>query len=488
MSATTVIANADWVIGFDGAGHRLIRNGTIAWSGNAITFVGRKYQGPSDTVIDGRGRIVMPGLINMHTHLALEAQTKGFSDDHGSRKLWMSGLPEYLPAMGLFDTPVSPLYDRQGVTDSLRFALLELVKTGTTSVFDIGSITDETLGVFEESGLRIFNGPVVRCGRWYTPDGHSITYEWDLEAGRRTFKAAVQYIEKRSGDWGGRLTPVLIPGGPDTLEPELIPEIMTAARRLNVPIQIHTAQTVYEHLEMMRRHGQTSVQFLASRGMIGPQVILGHAIYLAHHSMIRYPDHDDLGVIANTGTHVVYCPWNFARRGRKMESFGGYLRRGINVSIGTDTCPHDMVEEMRLAAVVSKVATDDAGCPTAAETFTAATLGAAKALGRSDLGRLAPGAKADMVVLDGRTVAMRPLRDPIKNIVYYGGSRSVETVIVDGRVLVKDGTVLGVDEYALGERVQAAAERALANVQERDWGRRTHDEMAPMSYALWEPE
>ncbi|MGH8570344.1 MAG: amidohydrolase family protein, partial [Gammaproteobacteria bacterium] len=316
MSTTTVIANADWVIGFDGAGHRLIRNGTVAWSGNAITFVGRKYQGSRDTLIDGRGRIVMPGLINMHTHLALEAQTKGFSDDHGSRKLWMSGLPEYLPAMGLFDTPVSPLYDRQGVTDSLRFALLELVKTGTTSVFDIGSITDETLGVFEESGLRIFNGPVVRCGRWYTLDGHSITYEWDLEAGRRTFKAAVTYIEKRSGDWGGRLTPVLIPGGPDTLEPELIPEIMTAARRLNVPMQIHTAQTVYEHLEMMRRHGQTSVQFLASRGMIGPQVILGHAIYLAHHSMIRYPDHDDLGVIANTGTHVVYCPWNFARRGR----------------------------------------------------------------------------------------------------------------------------------------------------------------------------
>lgn len=488
MSATTVIENADWIVGFDGSGHRLIRNGSMAWTGNAITFVGRNYQGPRDTVIDGRGRIVMPGLINMHTHLASEAKTKGFSDDHGSRKLWMSGLPEYLPVMGIFDKPDSPLYDRYGITDSLRFALCELVKTGTTSVFDMAFINEDTLRAFEESGLRVFNGPMFRSARWKTPDGHSITYDWEFEAGRRAFKSAVEYVERRNGAWGGRLNGVLIPGGPDTLDPEMIPDIMAASRDLNVPIQIHAAQTVYEHLEMMRRYGQTTVEFLASRGMIGPPVILGHAIYLAHHSIIRYPDHDDIGVLADTGTHVVYCPWNFARRGRKMESFGGYLRRGINMSIGTDTCPHDMVEEMRLAAIVSKIATEDPACPTAAETFSAATLGAAKALGRSDLGRLARGAKADIVVLDARSIAMRPLRDPIKNIVYYGGSRCIETVIVDGRTLVKDGKVLGVNEVELGERIQAAAERALAKVSKRDWAGRAHEEMSPISYALWDPE
>jgi cytosine/adenosine deaminase-related metal-dependent hydrolase len=487
VTPTTVIADADWIVGFDGAAHRLIRHGTLAFCGNTITFVGRHYEGPRDIAIDGRGKVVMPGLINMHAHMALEARTKGFSDDHGSRKLWMSGLPEYLPAMGLFDTVTSPLFDREGVVDSLRFALAEAALTGTTSVFDIGWIADETLAAFEASGLRVFNGPVIRCGRWWTPDGHSVKYEWDLEAGRRIFRTAVEYIERRSGDWGGRLTGVLIPAGPDTLEPELIPEIMKAAQQLRTPLQIHVAQTVHEHLEMIRRHGQTSIEFLARRGMVGPQVILGHAIYLAHHSAIRYFDHDDLGVIADSGTHVVYCPWNFARRGRRMESFGGYLRRGVNVSIGTDTCPHDMTEEMRWAAIVSKVTTDDAGCPTAAETFTAATLGAARALGRDDLGRLAPGARADLVILDGATMAMRPLRDPIKNVVYYGGSRSVETVIVDGRTLVRDGQLVGVDTRALGERVQAAAERALAHVHERDWARRTHEQMAPLSFAPWEP-
>ncbi len=485
--ATTVIDNADWVVGFDGQGHRLIRNGAVAFHGDTITFVGVGYDGPRDTVVDARGRIIMPGLIDLHAHLALEARTKGFSDDHGSRKLGMSGLFEYLPAMGLFDAPDSSRYDRDGRLAALRFALVELAKSGTTAVFDIGAADEASLAVMEASGLRIFAGPVMRWGRWYTPNGHEVRYEWDLDAGRRTFRTAVEFVEKRSGDWAGRLTGVLIPAGTDTLDPAQIPEIMTAARRLGAPVQIHTAQTVHEHHEIMRRHGQTPVEFLAHHGMIGPQVILGHAVYLAHHSRIRYPDHDDLGLLASTGTHVAYCPWNFARRGRAMESFGGYLRRGINVAIGTDTCPHDMMAEMRWAAVISKVVSHDAGLPTAAETFTAATLGAARALGRDDLGRLAPGAKADLVVLDGRTMAMRPLRDPIKNVVYYGGSRTVDRVFVGGRMIVRDGRVPDMDELALGEQVQAAAERALAAVQDRDWAGRTHEEMAPLSFPLWEP-
>lgn len=486
MSRTTVIEHADWVVGFDGKSHRLIRGGTVAFRDGAITFVGRHYDGPADTKFDGRGRVVIPGLIDLHAHLALEARTKGFSDDHGSRQLWMSGLFEYLPAMGLFDGPGSPLFDREGVVDALRFAVVELLKGGATTVFDIGWVSDDTLAVFEASGLRVFVGPVIRSGRWSTVNGHEVTYEWHLDVGRQAFRSAVDFIERRSGDWGGRLNGAFIPAGPDTIEPALLPEIMDAARRLGVPVQIHAAQSVHEHLEMMRRHGQTPVEFLAAHGMVGSPVLLGHAVHLAHHSTIRYPDHDDLGLIAATGTNVVYCPWNFARRGRRMESFGGYLRRGVNVAIGTDTVPHDMMEEMRCAAMISKVTTNDPAMPTAAETFTAATLGASRALGRDDLGRLAPGARADIVVLDGGAMTMRPLRDPIKNLVYYGGSRSVDRVFVDGRMLVEHGRVLGVDEHALGERLQAAAERALAHVPDRDWARRTHEQMAPLSFSLWE--
>jgi cytosine/adenosine deaminase-related metal-dependent hydrolase len=390
----------------------------------------------------------------------------------------MSGLYEYLPAMGAFDP--------EGLVHVLRFACVELVKSGCTTVFEMGYLSEETLAVLEESGLRVFTGPLYRSARWYTRNGHEVLYEWDEDAGRRNFRSALAFIERYSGQWGGRLTGVLCPAQVDTCTPELLRETVAAARQLKVRVQIHAAQSVHEHLEMMRRHGMTPVEFLAKHDVIGPDVIIGHAVFLAHHSMIRYPDHDDLGLLADTGTHVAHCPWVFGRRGLHMESFGGYLRRGVNVAIGTDTCPQDMMEEMRMAAVLSKNATGDTACPTAAETFTAATLGAAKALGREDLGRLAPGAKADIVVVDGRTMNMRPLRDPIKNIVYYGASRSVETVIVDGRVVVKDGKVPGMDEHLLAERIQAAAERALATVPERDWAHRTHEQMSPLSYPLWD--
>jgi len=489
VAETTVIANADWVVGFDGAGHRLIQGGTVAFRGNTITYVGTAYRGPADRRLDARGRVVIPGLINLHTHLALEARTKSFQDDRGSRKLWMSGLFEFLP---MFNAA-----DHEAAIDALRFAVVELLKGGTTTVFDmvwrtwrtpLDWLQDEAVGVLGASGLRVVTGPMVRSARWYTRNGHEVLYEWDLEAGRQAFRTAVEFVEKRSGEYGGRLTGALIPAGTDTVEPALLPEVMTAARRLGVPVQIHAAQTVHEHLEIMRRHGQTVVEFLARQRMFGPQVILGHGVFLAHHSMVRYADHDDLGLLASTGTHVSHCPWNFARRGLRMETFGGYLKRGVNVAIGTDTAPHDMFEEMRWAAMISKVTARDSACPTAGETFTAATLGGARALGRDDLGRLAPGAKADIVVLDGRTMTMRPLRDPVKTIVYHGVGRSVETVFVDGRMLVEDGRVIGADEAALAERIQVAAERTLATVHERDYSGRTHEQMSPYAFPLWEPD
>ena len=147
-----------------------------------------------------------------------------------------------------------------------------------------------------------------------------------------------------------------------------------------------------------------------------------------------------------------------------------------------------MMEEMRWGAMISKVVDRDAGSPTAAEAFTAATIGGANALGREDLGRLAPGTMADILILDGQCMDMRPMRDPIKNIVYYGGHRSVKTSIVDGKILMADGEVLGVDELALAKKVQEAADHTLSTVQERDWAGRTHEEMSPLSYSIWEPE
>lgn len=485
MSSSAVIENVDWLVGFDGSEHRLIRGGALAFAGDRITFVGRRYMGQADEVIDGRGHVVIPGLIDLHAHLMFQALAKGFMDDVGSRKLWMTGLYEHYPALGLFATGGLSLHDQ---LDILRFDLVELVTSGVTTVFDLGAHTEESLQILGDVGLRAVIGPMYRSARWYTLNGHEVLYEWDPDGGRQGFKMALEFIEKHWGDFGGRITGALCPAQVDTCTPGLLKETMEAAERLNVPVQIHAAQTVVEHMEIMRRHGRTPIEFLASCGMIGPSIILGHGMFLAHHSMIGYPDHDDLSLLARTGTHVAHCPWVNARRGLAMESFGGYLRAGVNTGLGTDTCPHDMMQEMRWAAVISKIIARDPALPTAGEVFSSATLGAARALGREDLGRLSPGAKADFVVLNARTMNMRPLLDPIKNIVYYGTNQSVETVFVDGRPVAQGGRVLDMDGGELGERVQRAAEERIATVSERDWAGRSAQDISPLSFPLWEGE
>lgn len=475
------LENALYVIAYDGKRHRLMPGGTVVYEGNTIVYVGKNYEGPADETVDASGHIIMPGLVNIHAHCMFETKNKGFIEDRGSRKLWMTGLIEYLPATGSIEDPDSDVW-------VLRYALTELLKSGCTTVAEIGRLTQPAVEALGESGMRVYFGPMYRDARWYTKNGHEVLYEWNTAAGMAGLRQAVDFIEKQSGRFGDRLRGFLAPAQVDTCTPELLRESKAAQAQLGVPLQIHACQSVSEWLEMMRRHGMTPIEWLGSLGVLDEQTIIGHALFLNHHSWINYKDHDDLALLAETGTSVAHCPWVFGRRGMHMESFGGYVRRGINVGLGTDTVPQNMLAELRWAAVLSKNASGDVECGTAAEAFDAATLGSAKALGRDDLGRLAAGAKADIVLLNANHMDMRPLRDPIKNIVYNASPQAVDTVIVDGQVLVKGGKVLGVDEDELVRKVQEAAERTWRNVPQNDWAGRTAEQMSPLSYELWDGE
>ena len=150
---------------------------------------------------------------------------------------------------------------------------------------------------------------------------------------------------------------------------------------------------------MIRRHGQTPVQWAHALGILGPGTILGHALFLDHHSWIRSWTKSDLRVLGDSGTAVAHCPTPFARYGQIMENFGDYLRAGVTMGLGTDCAPHNLVEEMRKAAVLARIAARDITTVTTADLFHAATAGGASALSRDDLGRLAPGKKADIVLV-----------------------------------------------------------------------------------------
>jgi len=168
-----------------------------------------------------------------------------------------------------------------------------------------------------------------------------------------------------------------------------------------------------------------------------------------------------------------------------MQSYPRYLKAGVNVALGTDTFPQDMLHEMRVAATLGKVADGDARVATARDVFTSATLGGARALGREDLGRIAPGARADLVLVRLDSLGMAPVRDPLRNLVYSATREDVETVLVDGRVVLEGGRVPGVDEARLARDVQAAAERLWAQTGARDWAGRGPDEISPPSCPAW---
>jgi cytosine/adenosine deaminase-related metal-dependent hydrolase len=168
-----------------------------------------------------------------------------------------------------------------------------------------------------------------------------------------------------------------------------------------------------------------------------------------------------------------------------MESFARYRAAGVNMSLGTDTNPQSVIEAMRWAAVVGKLVERNTEATTAAHVFDAATLGGARALGRDDLGRIAAGARADLVLWRASSWRMTPLRDPVKNIVYNATDEDVDRVYVDGRLVVDGGRVLAADEPAILRGLQAAGERMWPRMAKHDWAGRGADELSPQTYPEW---
>lgn len=469
---------ASHIIAYQDGGHRHLRDGEIVWDGNGIIFVGRNFPGEVDETIAVPGGVVTPGFINTHAHLADSPLDKSFVEDRGGRQFYLSGLFEYLPTR-------TAAADDVGAGAALAFSMAELVRSGTTTVMEIGTHPEATVEAANRVGLRLYMGPSYRSGRWLTGDGKTVRYEWDEAAGLAGLERAVRFIEATDGGANGRIRGFLSPAQVDTCTEDLLRRSADAADSLGVPLALHTSQSVIEFQEMTRRHGRTPIEWLSDIGFLGPRLILGHGIIVAGGSWANYHG-DDLGILAATGANVAHCAWVFARRGIVMESFSRYLERGVRMTLGTDTCPQSMLDGMRWTAAASKWVDRRAETATAADVFTAATLGGAAALGRDDLGRIAADAKADLLVWDGQSITMAPLRDPVKNLVYSAQTDDLRDVVIDGAFRMRDRVIPGVDPAALARDLQAAAERMWGRMSTVDHAGRGVDELSPQSFPAWE--
>jgi cytosine/adenosine deaminase-related metal-dependent hydrolase len=479
------LVQGGWVVGYDRHrdGHELIRNGCVVFEDDHVVHVGRVFEGTVDRRIDATGKLVSPGFINAHLHAATNAGQAVFLDGLKADYFGSNFLGYVAPRRG---APAPRAGDRAEVAG--LYGLWSALRAGATTILDVGTMpggVDAFTRVAGELGVRAYLGPGFRSAN-YVFEGSRVVWDWDEATGTSGLDRAVAFAKDHDGGFGGRIRAMLYPGQLDTCTLDLLREARRWADELDVPIQLHAAMNLHEFHRIVEQHGKTPIELLDSIGFLKPRTGLGHSVFHNAHSWCHYPYGDDLGRLADAGVTVVHAPYKYAKMGVMLESFERYRARGINLAIGTDTYPQDIVHEMRWASLMCRMADGSFRVGRPQDVFDAATLGAARMLGRDDLGRLERGAKADIVVIDLLQTHHGAVHDPIKSLIECGDGRDVETVIVDGQVLVEGCRPTRLDEQALLAAVRAEGERLWHAVPEWHWSGKTLDEIVPPSYPIRE--
>ena len=471
-----------YVVGFNGREHEVIRDGVVAFERDRVLFVGKQYTEPVDKKIDAKGCLVSPGFIDTHFHSGGNASDYLLNDankvDYFASNYLAHGAPtrEGARHAHLKDIDVGQ-----------RFSLIHVLKSGVTTTLEIGgpgTTPEPYVAMVDEVGIRCYTGPSYKNVNFFQDREGRLEYDWNDERGTEGLKRAVEFAKKFNGACNGRMGTMLFPGHVDTCTPELLKETRKAAKEIGVRVQIHATINLFEFHTVMRLHRCTPIELLHKIGFLDPEVSLSHCIFISGHSWLAYPYGDDLKIIADSGASVAYSPLKYLKLGIVMESFDKYLKAGINMGIGTDTFPKDIISDMRYASLCSRVAEKSfiAGHPR--DVFNAVTLGGAKLVGRDDLGRLQKGAKADIAIINLKDIAFGAVRDPIKAVVETAVSRDVRTVIVDGEILVDNGKYLRLNEEELLDKVQAKGEGVWASVPKWHWTGKSVDEVLPPAFKM----
>jgi len=479
------------IVAFDGSEHRLLEDGIVVFEGDTIVHVGKSYSGRLDKRINARKRLVIPGLVNIHSHFASNPYSKSYRGDGTTREVYNSDLFDRGRAL-------SPSITKDDYEKSVSFSVARQLKSGVTTVVEMGAVDalgdKESVDLVGKTGIRAYLLKAVRSGTYYTEDGHDVKFTnfdgnvWDETQGFKQLEGAMKFIEEYNGSHDDRMRSFLYPSAVYNCSPAIFKETRRLADEHGLLITSHVSEAALTFRELLRWYGKTPMEFLHDMGILGKDFIAGHSIVVSGHSASGYSDpwDNDIRLLAETGSTVAHCPIVFSRYGIAMESYSKFLRMGVNMGIGTDSFPQDMLREMSLASTLSKVVEREASVATSIDIFNSATVCGANALHRPDLGRIAVSAKADMALIKLDTFNMSPMVDPIRNLVQLGESSDVDMVIVDGETLVENGKVIGFDEEQAFEELQCSMDKIALRIPENDrLGRKFEDLMAP-TYKKWE--
>lgn len=442
--ATTVIRGG--TIWTGGASPRIVHNADLLIENGAVAAIEPRYSGRADIELDATDAFVIPGLINAHVHPGTSPRSRGLAEDVTLPK----GAAYYhltMPLQMYSPEVISPA----DLATIIEWDCLAMLAGGATTIVaeQFGS-ADAFIKLVERLGFRCdlgmsYPSTYSSIGYW---DGSRVVLgdPGDIGVGLR---ANLALHERWHGAFDDRLRIHLSPHGPDTVPEELLRETKREAQARGIHIHLHLAQHPLEREVVARKSGMSSVGYLDSLGFLGPDVMTTHCTYI---------DEADYPILARTGTSCVHIAYRKAKEAL-TSPFWEFLDRGINVALATDSYSHDFILDLKFAAMIGKIRAGGGGKVTAERVLSCATWGAAKALGRPDLGHLEPGAKGDAVIVNMTTPFNAPVFDPVKSLVYYSTAADIRATVVNGKPVVQNGRVAGSDMEAVRKHTTECCRR-----------------------------
>jgi len=413
-----------------------IKRGVVVIEDGIITQVSESTDETADTVIDAKGGVVMPGLVNTHTHAGMTL-FRGYADDL-TLSDWLKN--RIWPA------------EAQLTDDDLyigtKLACLEMIRSGTTAFVDMYIHVDRVARAVEESGMR------AALSYGMIDLGDETRAESELKEGRR-------FVKEWNGRADGRITTMYGPHAPNTCSREFLMKVKEQAKQDNAKIHIHVLETEAELNQMKEQFGMCSVNMLDELDFLDSDVIAAHCVWLSD---------GDIDILNERGVNVSHNPVSNMKLASGIAPVPKMLARGVNISLGTDGCASNnnlnMFEEMKTAALLHKVDTSDPTVLPAQQVLEMATVNGARAMGINS-GMLKVGCMADVIIVDMDKPHLTPRYNVASHLVYSASGADVRTTIVNGKVLMDDYKVLSMDEQTVMEKAKDAALNLVLRVSEQ---------------------
>ncbi|HEX8160681.1 MAG TPA: amidohydrolase [Pyrinomonadaceae bacterium] len=422
------------------AARRVIEDGAVAVKGGRVVAVGARAEierrFSAREVIDASGRVVMPGLINGHTHVPMTL-FRGLADDLDLNE-WLT---KYIfPAEA---KNVTEEFVRAGA----RLGLAEMIRGGTTAYCDMYYFEDAIAEETSRAGLRGVLGETV--------------IEFPV-ADNKSPEQAMAYVERFVAKWKNDrlITPAVAPHAPYTVSEEHLKAIRDFSRRTGATVVIHVAETRKEVEDITRDHGASPFAYLARIGFLSDRVIAAHGVFASG---------DEIAAIKQAGVGVVHNPQSNMKLASGVAPVPQYLKADVSLGLGTDGAASNndlsMWEEMDTAAKLHKLTTGDPKVVTALEALEMATIRGARALHlERETGSLETGKRADLIVVDIDDLNQLPLYNVYSQLVYATKAADVRTVVVEGRVVMRDRKLLTLDEESIKREARAWRERVARSL------------------------